>query len=216
MMIKNDFLSMKQINQRRVIQFINKNKMLKSAFKYYLEYNTGCNNPYHNVNHTMAMMDILIDMDPEDDNLHTMLLAAIFHDMNHSAGKMDDIHNVDNSIDAYYSFCTKYPFYFDKNIEKIIRTTQFPYKEGDKLNYMQRKVREADNLVCFYDDFLTQVLLGLKEEMHVTDLNIMIQNELKFFENSWKNLELAYSKRCVNKYKDEIKEYLKEIKNVID
>jgi len=111
----------------------------------------------------MAMMDLLIDMSRvtaldiinSGKYQNIMLLAAIFHDMNHSGGKMSDNYNVENAVNAYKSFTDIYPMYSYQEVIDIIRATEFPYKEGETLTMMQQMVRECDNLVCFYDDFLT-------------------------------------------------------------
>jgi len=52
--------------------------------------------------------------------------------------------------------------------------------------------------------------------MHTTDLNTLIDNELKFFDYSWSQLKLPFSVSLVDKFKDEIKSYLDDFRKIVN
>ena len=94
-----------RIDHAKVLKYIRANENLSHLFEYYLNTCITQSNPYHNTNHTMAMMyhicciyeesnrgkyEFVID----EQGLYILLVCAIFHDYNHSAGKFNDNTNV--------------------------------------------------------------------------------------------------------------------------
>jgi len=205
-----------------VFSQIRSSELVKKAFNYYLTHNTTFDNPYHNLNHTLAMMQLIIKyyhlyFGIRSNDQENLLVAAIFHDFNHSGGKFSDDINIENAISGFNDFMSKLDIEESRkeHIRNIIRSTQFPYtKEAYYIDGLL--LRECDNLVCFFDDFFTQVLFGLKSEMHTNDIHILIQGEMNFLENSWSNLKLLYSKEIVMEYKDELIGFINDFQKTIE
>lgn len=205
------------IQHEKVLNYINANDNLKKIFTYYLNNCITLNNPYHNANHTLAMMyhicniyeisqqeDYQFHLDSQ--SLYILLVSAIFHDYNHSAGLFTDNVNVANSINNMKQ-CLNTLFPNDnETVNKLIEiisdniwATCYPYIIEDKdLNLYQRILRECDIIVCFSNDFLTQVLLGLKRELNISDWKSLLAKESKFLLESFKDLKLDYSKEIVD------------------
>lgn len=212
----------------KVLRYIKANPDLQRFFSFYLNNCITLTNPYHNANHTMAMMyhicciyeesnrgkyEFVID----EQGLYILLLSAMFHDYNHSAGKFADTVNVSIAIESVESLIMK-SFPNDTNtaeklkniVHDTIKATCYPYVIEDKdLNLYQRIIRECDILVAFSDDFFTQTIIGLKTEMQTKDWTEFLANESKFLLNSWNELKLEYSHNI-------IEENHEDLLNIID
>lgn len=215
------------IDQIKVLTYINANDDLKKLFTYYINNCITLTNPYHNINHTFSMMYHIccIYEESQHDNyefkldnegLYILLMSAIFHDFNHSAGRYDDTINVNIAIDIMKNYI-KREFINDKKtgirlikiIEDNINATCYPYVIEDKdLNLYQRILRECDILVSFSSDYFTQCLCGLKDEMKMHDWNNFLGEQVKFLLDAWKNMKLTYSKKIIEENKESL---LKEV-----
>ena len=215
----------------KVLKYIRANENLSHLFEYYLNTCITQSNPYHNTNHTMAMMyhicciyeesnrgkyEFVID----EQGLYILLVCAIFHDYNHSAGKFDDNTNVDTAIKAMKT-------YFDDNFteenpqrleklksicENTIWATCYPYIiKDDELDLYMRIIRECDILVAFSDDFLTQTLIGLKTEMNIKSWEEFLVHYTKFLISSWSELKLDYSKELVKEHSESVINIINEL-----
>lgn len=215
----------------KVLKYVRANENLSHLFAYYLNTCITQSNPFHNTNHTMAMMyhicciyeesnrgkyEFVID----EQGLYILLVCAIFHDYNHSAGKFDDNTNVDTAIKAMKT-------YFDDNFteenpqrleklksicENTIWATCYPYIiKDDELDLYMRIIRECDILVAFSDDFLTQTLIGLKTEMNIKSWEEFLVHETKFLISSWSELKLDYSKELVKEHSESVINIINEL-----
>lgn len=215
----------------KVLKYVRANENLSHLFAYYLNTCITQSNPFHNTNHTMAMMyhicciyeesnrgkyEFVID----EQGLYILLVCAIFHDYNHSAGKFDDNTNVDTAIKAMKT-------YFDDNFteenpqrleklksicENTIWATCYPYIiKDDELDLYMRIIRECDILVAFSDDFLTQTLIGLKTEMNIKSWKEFLVHETKFLISSWSELKLDYSKELVKEHSESVINIINEL-----
>ena len=156
----------------------------------------------------------------DEQGLYILLVCAIFHDYNHSAGKFDDNTNVDTAIKAMKT-------YFDDNFteenpqrleklksicENTIWATCYPYIiKDDELDLYMRIIRECDILVAFSDDFLTQTLIGLKTEMNIKSWEEFLVHETKFLISSWSELKLDYSKELVKEHSESVINIINEL-----
>lgn len=215
----------------KVLKYVRANENLSHLFAYYLNTCITQSNPFHNTNHTMAMMyhicciyeesnrgkyEFVID----EQGLYILLVCAIFHDYNHSAGKFNDNTNVDTAIKAMKT-------YFDDNFteenpqrleklksicENTIWATCYPYIiKDDELDLYMRIIRECDILVAFSDDFLTQTLIGLKTEMNIKSWEEFLVHETKFLISSWSELKLDYSKELVKEHSESVINIINEL-----
>ncbi len=170
----------------QIIKLI-KEYSLDEYFSILLTKNKSNHLPYHNLYHGLSVMrnsyyiDIL-DFKSDQKYLRELLLAALFHDFNHSGGKSSDKENVLGSIDQFLKY-SKESEEANYRIINIIKATQFPYVIDDKdLNYHQKIIRDADMLQACEDNYLQQVILGLSKEFNA-DLKTFCENQIKFLNN---------------------------------
>ena len=117
-----------------------------------------------------------------------LILAALFHDMNHSMGSLKDDQNVKNAIKSMESWLDQEKGLstdVDKNvITEIIKATEYPYViDKDKLSYSQKIIRDADLLVSNESNWMDSILFGLQSEMKVDNIDDLIEGNIKFHES---------------------------------
>lgn len=130
---------MKQINQKLVLNEIKNSSLLRSGFDYFMKYNLSISNPYHNVNHTFCMMQLIIELldsgfDTSQMRLtrEKLLLYAMFHDFGHSAGMADDKTNVDIAITNLKRFLGTQADIVPLEDIEILENTIYPYQSEPK------------------------------------------------------------------------------------
>lgn len=172
-----------------IIEIINKFDFLKKAFKYIVLNNEANYAPYHNINHLLTVTkytyyalefeDLLEQKEAKD-----LLLAAIFHDFNHSAGKKKDDENIKEAKKEVKKFIEKEKIDADLEfINKILDATQYPYViESDKLDEFQAIIRDADLTQVFESNWIYQNIFGLSKELNVTPMEFM-KGQRKFLES---------------------------------
>ena len=160
---------------------------LPDMFDYFYENNKGKNNPYHNNTHTFNVVELVnqycIANDINDTLKMCYLVAALFHDFNHSGGKKTDKENVKLAYIGFWdawqinrrnSFKTEntriLPMYADLII-RLINSTEFPYKSIEDNNSTRlykaealRVLREADILSYEHTEWEKYVYEGLMKE----------------------------------------------------
>mgnify|MGYP003504971023 CR=1 FL=1 len=211
-----------------VLTVISSNEELKWFFNWYLQHNNSLTLPYHNLNHTLEMMQLVIDIVQKsrdgkygivltDQDMFILLLSAMFHDYNHSGGRHNDSVNIDNAkIGLKTAIQSRYTWNEDteklyNECSKVISATEYPYKINT-LEPKQLILRELDILVVLYDDFLTQSVFGLAEEMKWQDFLMNFSKYTKFLLESFEKLSLQYSIDLFDENKDV---FLKTIENFI-
>jgi len=137
-----------------------------------------------------------------DEYIVELLIAAIFHDFNHTGGRLkNDSENVDRAIEAFEKFTSENNS-SNIRIKNIIRATEFPFK-NDELDILQKIIRDADVMQWLEPNYIQHVLIGLNGEFHnSSSVTIeLIQNSLDFM----KSVEIF------TKYaKDQMKQHLPE------
>lgn len=176
------------------LEILGLDKYLKYLYKSENITKTWINNPYHNLYHTFTvtfycwLYSERLQMNEESlrniKNIKNLLLAALFHDVDHSGGESSDSHNVlmakralmealnaEGELDRY------------EEIADIINATQFPYIIDDKdLTLSQKIIRDADLSQSFeVETFEQHNLLGLAKEMNQTLLE-SVRGTRKFWE----------------------------------
>lgn len=146
-------------------------------FKEVLKLNPSNMLPYHNLNHIVVMCYHLLKCIQlygiSHNDARLLLIAGLYHDWSHSGGKLTDKENVDIAISGMV--CS---FVFNEvegntndieEITNIIKATEYPYViPHDELSLLQKIIRDCDLLMYFEDNWLHQVIMGLKEEMNLT------------------------------------------------
>jgi len=174
------------------------NDLYLKAFKY-ISLNSKSNTlPYHNMEHLMLVFNSAYSASNYyqlNEVLHSkaeeeLCIASLFHDVNHSGGKLTDSENVANSIESFKSFWVEYndgevgkeETEFQENVISIIESTQFPHKDVE-LNIQQKIIRDCDMMSFNTDNHIYHYLFGMKEEFGVDDFKDQILNQTKFIMN---------------------------------
>ena len=182
---------------------------LWKMFFFVVENNSSNYAPYHGIRHTLHVVKAAHDIYWEklnkecdlcdcdecawDDFYATseeLVIAALFHDFNHSQGKLKDKQNVDNAIDStenYLSYSSNFSYAKIKRITEIIRATEYPYSEENNINVLSEIIRDADLSQSASDDFLFYVM-GLMEETNSSmseedeecSFKVIIENTIEF------------------------------------
>jgi HD superfamily phosphodiesterase len=189
---------------------------LENYLKIILKENKSNNLPYHNLYHTLCVVDnvhaISTNEELSSKEIRLVMLAALFHDFNHSGGKLSDSENVKNAIEAFKTFSVESEK--DNNfVVEIIKATEYPYViKDDELSLYQKIIRDADLMQTFEKNYLQQNVIGLMEELKVDSLDKMLEGSLNF----WKNCKFHtdFAKEMSMTYMPSIEkdvEFLKEI-----
>jgi len=194
-----------------ILEIITDNKdVLPRAFRYLVDHNKSNDAPYHNLNHMLSVTQWCYDgalfHRLDDKTRNNLLIAALFHDFNHSQGVEDDEWNISVAIkgviDWYYSNPMNKTNCDLTNIVSIIQATQYPYViEADKLTVPQQIIRDADLMMALNDDWLGSIIVGLGKEMGY-NIKEMAEGQYKFHTESVKmNSEWGKSIHKNNKHK---------------
>ena len=191
--------------KENILFIIDKYDSLKLAFKFIINNNTANFAPYHNFNHLLTVtkhtyyaLDYMKMLD--DERVESLLFAALFHDFNHSMGKLVDAINISIAKDALIQFIkdNKLEHLDIKFICEVIDVTQFPYVVEEKdLNIYQKILRDADLCQSFEYDYIKQITLGLGSEWNKS-IDEMLEIQKKFNDNL--NLMTTYGKMMQKKH----------------
>lgn len=159
-----------------------KYKSLQDGLRFVMNHNKSNLAPYHNLSHMLTVvkhcyraMDYMDMLD--DKNCELLLVAALFHDFNHSMGRRDDAYNVAQAkigLENFvkYNTIVEFDLWFLNN---ILDATQYPYIiKSQDLNSYQAIIRDADLMQISEPDWISHVILGLSEEMHYLLKELMV------------------------------------------
>lgn len=194
------------------IEIIDKYEYLQKAFKYILLHSKSNNGPYHNLNHLLTVLKYcylgaLSEDIKNEKELRELLIAAIFHDVNHTIGKEKDDVNVKNSKEAISKFVKQEEIDVDIDyINKLLDATQYPYIiEGKDLDLKQGIIRDADLMQVFEYNWIHQNIAGLSSELKMDFLDF-VQPQRKFLESATFNTDWG-KKMYKDKWGDVMKQY---------
>lgn len=147
---------------------------IEDEFRYFIENNTSNNLPYHNLYHSLCVMnevgrmiDITDYFDLTSEEERDLLIASLYHDYHYTIGPIPDNLKVDMTV-------IKLPIgtSFNDRVRKLIKYTAYPYSKDiilneniSKIDYMGLILREADLCQCLKDNSIQQCIFGLKDEM---------------------------------------------------
>ena len=195
----------------KIIQYFE----IEKEFLYLVKHNQSNFLPYHNFGHTLSVFDAVYNISkaccPKLDfnDLQYLLIAALFHDMNHSGGKYKDNVNVELAICHLENM--EYDEKKESRIKKLIYATKYPYIKNyvidencDYVNIM----RDADLVQSARLDFV-QYVVGLGSEHNVSpdNFHILLTNTINF--NLDNPFELAETRKLYQKERDANIELLK-------
>jgi hypothetical protein len=184
--------------------------------KTYILENNLVENDYHNNEHMVNVFNnamILFNHYKDEYKLipyNKLLLglAALFHDFNHSGGKLKDSENIELALVALKEFLVtinKSDLYDD--IKNIIVATEFPHLDID-LDILQKIIRDADTMGGIIDGWKS-VVSNLASEYNKT-LVEFIPSQIKFLDTVKFNTD--YCNGLLKNNKEKIIEELNKMK----
>lgn len=188
------------------IEVISNSETLSNGFKWIIKNSTSNDLPYHNLNHLLTVVKYVNEglnhyAYPEDEKREIILLATLFHDVNHSGGKETDEVNVNNSKAALTKFLVRE--YSDATLDKnedrlkaelklafnLLDATQYPYAiDKNYLSLEQGIIRDADLMQVFEYNWVHQNIFGLAKELNLPFKNF-IGGQRAFLEGAEFNTE---------------------------
>ena len=167
-----------------------------SAIKYIIENSNSNSLPYHGITHTFEVFEACANyvMDNPEQNIHAheLLIAALFHDFNHSGGKLPDSENVRIAIDGMVQFLYEKNMLDSFDVELaayVIMATQFPYVlDETELNIEGRIIRDADMYQSMKNESIVKLYYGLRTEINMS-MEDFCAMESKFLGNMKLNTE---------------------------
>lgn len=190
---------------------------LQEEFSFILQNNKSNWLPYHNLRHTICMVENCYEgalyENLSEEYITKLIIAALFHDTNHSGGAQPDSENVKNAKSlASIFFSTK-----DEAISledyteiiDIISATEFPYTiENHKLTLQQKIIRDADLLQAFREDSTTQTFFGLMREFKTNDFEKFYEGQTNFLQSAELSMRTNWG---AWQYKTNLKTYLNSV-----
>ena len=151
-----------------------------------LTQNTGINNPYHNNFHTITVLVNSYKISKLEglskEQTRPILIAAIFHDFNHSGGVKEDSENINVAISAFKNY-SKESNEDNKLIIEIISATQYPYvSKIEDLTIEQKIICDADLTQFYADNYLQQIIYGLLMSEQKMDLKKALDVQQHFLD----------------------------------
>lgn len=159
----------------------------------YLNINNPSNHlPYHSIDHLFTVFNFVKKtINTEVKYEQELIVAALFHDYNHSGGKLTDSENISNAILGVNDFFTSELSYFasklpDFNlpyVKFLIQCTEFPYTiPEEQLTLEAKMLRDADMSYMFEDLSIVKLYSGLRAEFG-NSLIDFLNNQKAFLSN---------------------------------
>lgn len=175
----------------------NDDKIYEGDLIYYFKivFNKANNlqNPYHNFRHLMHVMYLCheaivwnIKKDPKSFSkmsARNLLIAALFHDFDHSGTVGRDADEIARAIKAVRENISKEDKPQLKEIETLIEATQYPHKAHTSQQTIAEEIIQDVDLSTALDDvWMQQVILGLGSEMSLSP-QVMLERQIAFLNN---------------------------------
>ena len=190
-MSKSKHVMEKVIGRTEAHLYLAKNR-LNHALAYVQIENPSNDAPYHNLDHMLTVVKwcgrIAGLSHLSENEERALILAAIFHDFDHSAGREEDDVNVQQAIAALARFCEIHSVedeIRDMAIENI-QVTQFPFIYTPQ-TLAQKIIRDADLLQSLEPNREEVLISGLRKELEVKFKRKITRGE--FCENQVKFLD---------------------------
>lgn len=190
------------------------------AYGYVLKNNPSNNLPYHNFGHLekvayYAYLGAIAENLPPA-VIRDICLAGLFHDFNHSGGKLKDSENVALAKAGYEQY-VKDINDTDTNpifVKFLIDITEYPYTvETSKLTIQQKILRDADMIFSLNsDNYMQDVVIGLAKEFNI-EVTDFLKTQADFVANM--SLGTEFAKNMFAGKKDEILDSIRLINQMV-
>lgn len=142
---------------------------LEEIYAWFIQHNQSNNLPFHNLYHTQCMMlncfagALMAEFESQD--VKTLLLAAMFHDANHSGGLESDAVNIERAL----ALLDEAALVFDlktatvSQAKEIIQATQYPYVK-EATTEAEHIIRDADMMQILEACWFEHIFIGLRRE----------------------------------------------------
>lgn len=175
------------------------------------------NNPYHNLRHMCHVLwmcylaCIFYSKVLTKRQIRNLLIAALFHDFNHTGKTGPDKVNIDRAVIALRKYIGTEDTEELENIEALIKITEWPHTiPTGKLTLSGQILRDADYSQALNVSWIQEVIFGLAKEWGKTptilliDQSVFLQN-LKFH-TAW--AQQMFPENLIQEKIDEVKEFL--------
>lgn len=153
---------------------------LTSYFRVAFTQAQNCNCPYHNFRHMFHVLWLCYNAchyyqgELSQREMRSLLVAALFHDFNHSGMMGDDDLNIARSIRALKKFVVAEDSEHLEGIVAIIEATQYPYTvPSEELPLCSQIIRDADLSQAFSVAWIQQVIFGLAAEWRTKPIEVL-------------------------------------------
>ena len=164
-----------------ILQILKDYPIAQKTLKHIILTNTANNAPYHNLNHLLTVTKHAYNALTFNNTfaggcVEDVLVACLFHDYNHSQGKLKDDENVRIAKEGMVDFLNSLehnPLDTDF-MEHIIDATQYPYViPSEDLCPYQKIIRDCDLCQIYEYDWLKQNIFGLSQEMGIPVVDLI-------------------------------------------
>lgn len=155
---------------------------LKYYYRIFWDHATNLELQYHNYRHTMHVLYQCYDgahWHREDLNkslIRCLLIAAIFHDFNHSGTPGHDDLKVQIAIRELEKYILATDMPQIETIKRLINTTEYPNKSSAD-DLLEGIIRDADASQALCGSWIQQVIFGLSSEWRCDRLQVFKMQE---------------------------------------
>lgn len=161
---------------------------LQNELMYIVNSNQSNYLPYHNLRHTLNVFECCYDIYSKYFNYDVpykacrdLLIAALFHDFNHSGGLLEDSINVQIAI---LNMKNHFKGILNEEhidaIGDILNATKYPYENDEFLTIRQMVIRDADLAQAASSDFIYFVCGLFEENKSIASIKTVIKSSIEF------------------------------------
>lgn len=174
-----DFGGLEAFTTHRAITIIRarhiaKDVGLEKEFQAFERYNRAAGLSYHNRYHSCFMINKVDDMSGINElpevSRKALVLAAMFHDFNHSGGVVTDVVNIGNAVAGLLSHVhvdESFPKELLEHVMGLIQVTEFPFLK-DPVTIEEKIIRDADILQGCTPHFAKTIYVDLYQELLIS------------------------------------------------
>lgn len=158
-------------------------------------------NPYHGLRHTLHVLWLCyqggtaVELDPL--KLRWLLIAALFHDWNHSGKNDPDREQLDRAVHALQHLILPEDKRHGEEIEGIMRATLYPHTDDPKTS-MHAIIRDADIAQSLDESWIELILVRLADEQGITPL-AMLQAQPPYLQILEQQFHTQWARRTFGK-----------------